>query len=182
MPNTAAPTAAAEPKPRRFPADAQPPANARYGVLPPEKLRAMDGMELFGGIMRGEIAGAPIAEGMNMWVHEAEPGRVVFAARPQLRHYNPIGSVHGGFFGTIMDSAMSCAIHTTLKKGIGYTTLEFRVHLIRAITDKTGPVFCEGRAVNVGRQVGTAEGHLYDAEGKLYAHGTTTCLIFPMPG
>lgn len=168
-------------QPRRFPADAQPPAKPHYGVLPPERLRELDGVDLFRGVMTGELPGAPIAEGMNMWIHDVEPGRVVFASRPLRRHYNPLGSVHGGFFGTIMDSAMSCAVHTLLKKGIGYTTLEFKVHLLRAISERTGPVFCEGRAVNVGRQVGTAEGHLYDAEGKLYAHGTTTCLIFPLP-
>jgi uncharacterized protein (TIGR00369 family) len=163
-----------------FPADAQPPANPTFGILPLEKLRELDGIELFRGIIAGTIPGAPIAEGMNMWIHEAEIGRVVFAARPQRRHYNPIGSVHGGFTGTMMDSAMSCAIQSTLKKGMGYTTLEYRVHLVRGLSDKIGPVFCEGKIVNVGKQVGTSEGRIYDTAGKLYAHGTTTCLIFPI--
>jgi len=174
---SAAPTFAAAPT---FPADIQPPTGVRFATLPVETLRAMDGIELFRGIMDGSLPGAPIAEVMNMWIFEADVGRVVFAARPQRQHYNPIGSVHGGFAGTMLDSAMSCAVQSTLKKGFGYTTLEYRVHLVRGISDSIGPVFCVGKIVNVGRQIGTAEGHIYDASGKLYAHGTTTCLIFPI--
>ncbi len=164
----------------RFPADAQPPKGVPYETLTPDILRSMDGIDLIRGIMLGRLPGAPIAEVMNMWIHEADPGRVVFAARPQRRHYNPIGSVHGGFAGTMLDSAMSCAVQSTLKQGFGYTTLEYRVHLVRGISDSLGPLFCLGKIVNVGRQIGTAEGHIYDANGKLYAHGTTTCLIFPI--
>jgi uncharacterized protein (TIGR00369 family) len=117
---------------------------------------------------------------MGFWLHAAAPGRVVFAAQPERRHYNPIGSVHGGFAATLLDSAMSCAVHTHLKKGIGYTTVEFKVNFVRPITDTTGTVFCEGKSINVGSRIGTAEGRITDAAGKLYAHGTTTCLIFPL--
>lgn len=153
---------------------------AGYAVVPLETLRSLDGIDLFRGIIAGDLPGAPIAELMNMWVAEAEVGRVVFAAQPTKQHYNPIGSVHGGFSGTMLDSAMSCAIQSTLKKGMGYTTLEYKVHLVRAISDQIGPVFCEGKIVNVGSRIGTAEGRITDSQGRLYAHGTTTCMIFPI--
>ena len=151
-----------------------------YGVLPVEKLRDMPGLELFRGMMAGELPGAPIAQIMNMWIHEAEPGRVVFAGRPEKQHYNPIGSVHGGYAGTMLDSCMSCAVQSLLPKGMGYTTLEYKVSLVRGITDQTGVVYAEGKAIQVGSRVGTAEGRITDAQGKILATGTTTCLVFPI--
>jgi uncharacterized protein (TIGR00369 family) len=150
------------------------------GLLTIEQLRTLDGIDLFRGIIEGRIPAPPITETLGFWLHEAEPGRVVFAGTPGRRHYNPIGSVHGGFAATLLDSAMSCAVHTHLKKGSGYTTLEFKVNFVRAITDATGTVFCEGKSINVGGRIGTAEGRITDAAGTLYAHGTTTCLIFPI--
>jgi uncharacterized protein (TIGR00369 family) len=150
------------------------------GLLTVDQLRAFDGLALFQGILAGTIPAPPITETMGFWLHAAEPGRVVFAARPERRHYNPIGSVHGGFAATLLDSAMSCAVHTHLKKGIGYTTVEFKVNFVRPIMDTTGTVFCEGKSINVGSRIGTAEGRITDEAGKLYAHGTTTCLIFPL--
>lgn len=163
-----------------YPADGRPPENGQYGVLPVERLREMAGIDLFKGIMKGELPGAPIAKVMNMWIHEAEPGRVVFGGRPERQHYNPIGSVHGGFAGTMLDSAMSCAVQSMLPKGMGYTTLEYKISLVRAITDQIGAVYAEGRTIQVGNRVGTAEGRIVDANGKIYATGTTTCLIFPI--
>lgn len=151
-----------------------------YGVLPIEKLREMAGIELFKGMMAGELPGAPIAEVMNMWIHEAEPGRVVFAGKPERQHYNPIGSVHGGYAGTMLDSCMSCAVQSLLPKGMGYTTLEYKVSLVRGISDQTGIVYAEGKAIQVGSRVGTAEGRITDASGKILATGTTTCLVFPI--
>jgi uncharacterized protein (TIGR00369 family) len=150
------------------------------GLLSVDQLRALDGLELFQGIIAGKIPAPPITATMGFWLKEAEHGRVVFAGLPERRHYNPIGSVHGGFAATLLDSAMSCAVHTHLKKGFGYTTVEFKVNFVRAITDTTGTVFCEGRSINVGSRIGTAEGRITDSAGKLYAHGTTTCLIFPL--
>lgn len=148
------------------------------GLLSVDQLRELDGLDLFRGIIAGRIPAPPITETMGFWLKEAEPGRVVFAARPERRHYNPIGSVHGGFAATLLDSAMSCAVHTHLKKGSGYTTVEFKVNFVRPIMDTTGTVICEGRSINVGSRIGTAEGRIIDESGKLYAHGTTTCLIF----
>jgi uncharacterized protein (TIGR00369 family) len=150
------------------------------GLLSVEQLRELDGLELFQGIIAGRVPAPPITATMGFWLKEAEMGRVVFAATPERRHYNPIGSVHGGFAATLLDSAMSCAVHTHHKKGSGYTTVEFKVNFVRAITDTTGTVFCEGKSINVGSRIGTAEGRITDSAGKLYAHGTTTCLIFPI--
>ncbi|HLT77069.1 MAG TPA: PaaI family thioesterase [Ferrovibrio sp.] len=166
--------------PRTRHADARPPEIREYAPIPLEELRARSGIELFRDMMAGKLPGAPIARLMNMWVDEAEPGRVVFGARPERQHYNPIGSVHGGFAGTLLDSCMSCAVQSLLPKGMGYTTLEYKVSLVRAITDQIGAVYAEGKAIQVGSRVGTAEGRIVDANGKLYATGTTTCLIFPI--
>ncbi|MEK9971122.1 MAG: PaaI family thioesterase [Ferrovibrio sp.] len=161
-------------------ADLHPPTGGRYAPVPLEALRDLEGIDLFRKIMNGELPGAPIAELMNMWIFEAAPGRVVFAGRPEMKHYNPIGSVHGGYAGTMLDSCMSCAVQSMLPKGMGYTTLEYKVSLVRAISHKTGTVYAEGTAIQVGSRVGTAEGRITDASGKILATGTTTCLIFPI--
>jgi len=105
---------------------------------------------------------------------------VVFSYDPVFEHYNPLGSIHGGIAATLLDSVMGCAIHSTLKAGNGFTTLEIKVNYVRAMTDKTGPVKAEGKIINVGSRIATAEGRLVDGAGKLLAHGTTTCLIFPI--
>ena len=105
---------------------------------------------------------------------------VVKARHRLVLHYNPLGSVHGGIAATLLDSVMGCCIHTTLKAGTGYTTVEIKVNYIRAMTDKTGQVRAEGKVINVGARIATSEGRLVDAAGKLLAHGTTTCLVFPI--
>ena len=139
--------------------------------------RRMSGLELFTAMKRGELPVPPIMQTLEMSVTDFEEGRIVFSFTPREYHYNPIGSVHGGVFCTILDSAMGCAIHTTLAAGVGYTTLELKVNLTRALTTETGTVFCEGKVIHVGGRVATAEARLTDATGKLYAHATTTCLI-----
>jgi uncharacterized protein (TIGR00369 family) len=103
------------------------------------------------------------------------------ALDPAEFHYNPLSTVHGGVAATILDSVMACAVQSTLPAGRGYTTLEIKVNYVRAITAATGRLRAEGKIIHVGRQVGTAEGRLVDAEGRLYVHGTTTCLAFAMP-
>ena len=110
-----------------------------------------------------------------------EPGHAVFQGRPQPRHYNPLGTVHGGWFATLLDSAVGCAVHSSLPAGKGYTTLELKVNIVRALTDQVPLVRAEGTVVHGGRQVATAEGRLVGPDGKLYAHATTTCLIFDQP-
>lgn len=138
------------------------------------------GMELLGRMVRGELPPPPIAELLGFRLAHVEPGLARFEIEPAEYHYNPIGVVHGGLAGILLDSAMGCSVHTTLPAGIGYTTLEFKVNLVRAVTMKTGLLTCEGRVVHAGKRAATAEGRLVDGEGKLYAHGSTTCIIFPL--
>ena len=155
-------------------------SDAGYGVVPIEQARAMDGLTLFKGLLEGRFPAPPIGKALGFRVSEVELGRVVFDYTPVYDHYNPLGTVHGGIAATLLDSVMGCCIHTTLKAGIGYTTVEIKVNYVRAMTDKTGPVKAEGKVINVGARIGTSEGKLYDGAGKLLAHGTTTCLIFPI--
>jgi uncharacterized protein (TIGR00369 family) len=115
---------------------------------------------------------------LNMGIDELDKGRVVFTLEPAEYHYNPIGSVHGGIISTICDSAMGCAVQSTLPAGTGYTTLELKVNFLRAVTLETGPMRCEGRVIHVGGRVATAEAYLTDGAGTRYAHATTTCMIF----
>jgi uncharacterized protein (TIGR00369 family) len=142
------------------------------------ELAAMTGLELLRAMFDGEIPPAPIALTLDFRPLELEEGRVVFAGTPDERHYNPIGSVHGGYAATLLDSAMGCAVHTTLAAGVGYTTLDLQVRYVRAMTKDTGEVRAEGTVVHAGRRQAIAEGRLVSAaDGKLLAHGTTTCLI-----
>jgi uncharacterized protein (TIGR00369 family) len=141
------------------------------------------GLEVLRAIAAGELPGAPIAELLGFEPIEAEEGRMVFAAVPEHRHYNPIGTVHGGLAATLLDSAMGCAVHSTLPAGVGYTTLELKVNFTRPITSDTGRILCEGTIVHRGGRVATAEGRVFEeASGKLLAHGTTTCLILSPNG
>jgi uncharacterized protein (TIGR00369 family) len=155
-------------------------SDAGYGVVPIEQARAMDGLTLFKGLLEGRFPAPPIGKALGFRVSKVELGRVVFDYTPVFDHYNPLGTVHGGIAATLLDSVMGCCIHSTLKAGIGFTTLEIKVNYVRAMTDKTGPVKAEGKVINVGSRIGTSEGKLYDGAGKLLAHGTTTCLIFPI--
>jgi uncharacterized protein (TIGR00369 family) len=155
-------------------------ADAGFGVVPLEQVRALDGLDLFKGLMEGRFPAPPIAKVLGFQVAEVERGRVVFTYTPVFDHYNPLGTVHGGVAATLLDGVMGCCVHTTLKAGIGYTTVEIKVNYVRAMTDKTGPVRAEGKVINVGSRIATAEGRLHDNEGRLLAHGTTTCLIFPI--
>ena len=143
----------------------------------------MTGLELLQAIAAGNAPGAPIAELMGFEPVEAEEGRVLFAAIPGPHHYTPIGTVHGGLAATLLDSAMGCAVHTTLPDGVGYTTLELKVNFTRPITSETGRVLCEGTVVHRGGRVATAEGRVIaERGGKLLAHGTTTCLLMSVDG
>lgn len=151
------------------------------GVAGLEPLKECSGIEFLQRILTGELPRAHISETLDFNLVEVEHGRAVFQGTPGRQHYNPMGSVHGGYFCTLLDSAVGCAVMTTLPKGMGYTTLELKVNLIRALTDKTGPVRAEGKIIQVGGRVGVAEGRILDAEGKIYAHATTTCLVFPLP-
>jgi uncharacterized protein (TIGR00369 family) len=143
-----------------------------------EAARTMSGIDFLRAMVNGEIPVPPMAMTLDFQLLEVEPGRAVFGCEPAEFHYNPIGVVHGGLASTILDSAMGCAIHSTLPAGTGYTTIELHVNLLRPLTRDTGLVRCEAEVIHLGRQVATAQGRLLDANGKLYAHGTTTCMIF----
>jgi uncharacterized protein (TIGR00369 family) len=150
------------------------------GVPPLESLKSMSGLEFLRAIIDGRLPAPPITETLGFALSEVAPGFALFTMTPAFKHYNPIGTVHGGVAATLLDSCMSCAIQTNLPPGTGYTTLEFKVNLVRPITDKTGPIRAEGRSLHIGRRSGTAEGRITDAGGALFAHATTTCLIFEL--
>jgi uncharacterized protein (TIGR00369 family) len=153
-----------------------------YGVVTPTELLAHDGLAFLRGIIDGTQPNPPISETLGFHLAEADPGRAVFTCVPEFRHYNPIGTVHGGLAATLLDSALGCAIFSTLKRGDTWTTLELKLNYVRAMSKDTGPVRAEGRIIHRGRTVATSEGDLKDAEGRLYAHATTTCMIFPAKG
>jgi uncharacterized protein (TIGR00369 family) len=140
--------------------------------------RQQSGQELFANIIKGSLPQAPIARTLDFQLTEVSDGGAVFEIDCSEFHYNPLGTVHGGVIATLLDSAMSCAVHTQLPPGTGYTTIEMKVNFIRPILHDTGPLRCIGKVVHGGRRIATSEGKLIDAEGKLYAHGTTTCFIF----
>ena len=150
-----------------------------YGLVSSDILKSHDGLDFLKGIVAGTLPQPPIAETLGFLLVEAEPNRVVFEGLPELRHYNPIGTVHGGFAATLLDSALACAIFTTMRKGDVWTTLELKLNYVRALTKDTGPVRAQGRIIHRGRTIATSEGDLRDGAGKLYAHATTTCMIFP---
>lgn len=137
----------------------------------------MSGLAYLKALQTGEIPPPPIAVLMNMWITEVSEGRVVFAAEPGEYTYNPIGTVHGGFAATLLDSALGCVVQSMLPVGVGYTTLELKVNYLRPMSSKTGVVYSEGKIIHLGGRIATAEARLTDAHGKLYAHGTTTCII-----
>ena len=152
--------------------------NKTYGTISPERRKAMSGLEFVKGLVDGSLPLNTMAQTLGYDVVEAESGRVAITLDPAAGHLNPSGTVHGGLTATLLDSCMGLAIQTTLEKGVGSTTLEFKISLVRAITVETGQIRAEGNVVSCGRRVGVAEGRVTDAKGRLLAHGTTTCLIF----
>jgi len=139
--------------------------------------RTMAGIDFLRAMRDGKLPPPPIAQLMGFRLTEVEPGHAVFEITPGEQHYNPIGVVHGGLAMTLLDSAMGVCVHTRLPAGTGYTTLEAKTNLVRAITDKTGRLRAIGKVVHFGSRIATAEGRLEDAGGKLYAHATTTCIV-----
>jgi uncharacterized protein (TIGR00369 family) len=144
-------------------------------------VRTMSGIDFLRAIVSGDIPTPPMGMTLDFKLIEVEPGRAVFGCQPAEFHYNPIGVVHGGLAATLCDSALACAIQTLLPLGTAYATVELHINLVRPITRDTGYLRAEANAIHVGRQMGTSEVRLVDSEGKLYAHGTTTCLIYQIP-
>jgi len=150
-----------------------------YDLLPRDAMLSRDGIDILRGIVDGTLPQPPICAVMGFHLVETAPNRAVFAGTPELRHYNPIGSVHGGFAATLLDSALGCAIYSALKAGEAWTTLELKINYVRGMSSTTGPVRAEGRVIHRGRSIATSEGDIRDRDGNLYAHATTTCMIFP---
>jgi uncharacterized protein (TIGR00369 family) len=150
-----------------------------YGVATPEERNSYEGIDFLKAMVAGQVPQAPMCETLGFHLVEVGPGRAVFDGIPAFRHYNPFGVVHGGFAATVLDSALGCAVASTLAKGEAFTTLELKVNLVRALTQDTGSVRAEARILHRGRTIATGDADLKDAVGKLYAHASTTCMIFP---
>jgi len=153
-------------------------ANRTYGTISGDQQKEMTGLDFVQGLADGTLPLNTIARTLGYDITEAENGRVVVTAEPKDIHLNPAGTVHGGLAATMLDSCMGLAIQSTLEKGLGSTTLEFKISFVRPITPETGPIKAEGMVISRGRRVGTAEGRVTDSKGRLLVHGTTTCLIF----
>jgi uncharacterized protein (TIGR00369 family) len=154
-------------------------ANRTFGTVSEAAKKQMTGLQFVQGLADGTLPLNTIARTLGYDVAEAESGRVVVTAVPSDIHLNPAGTVHGGFAAVLLDSCMGLAVQSTLEKSIAQTTLEFKISLVRPINPETGPIKAEGIVMSRGRRVGTAEGRITDGQGRLLAHGTTTCLIFP---
>jgi uncharacterized protein (TIGR00369 family) len=152
------------------------------GVARPEQVAGKTGLEVMQAMLRGELPYAPIAKTLDFTLMEVGEGRPSSRARPGPAHLNPMGTIHGGWYATLLDSALGCAVHTMMPPGRGYTTAELGVNLVRAINPNKAPrVRAEGKVIHCGRQLATAEARLYGPDGTLYAHATTTCLVFELP-
>ncbi len=152
--------------------------DVRYGVVSDEDRQSLSGLEFVQALVDGKLPHNSMAQTLGYRIVSAEHGRVVIIAQPSRSHLNPGGTVHGGLSATLLDSCMGLAVHSTLPRGWASTTLEFKISFTRPITSETGLITAEGRVLSQGRRAGTAEGRVTDAQGRLLAHGTTTCLIF----
>jgi uncharacterized protein (TIGR00369 family) len=150
--------------------------------LSPAELATQPGIAVFDAIFDGRLPGAPIAKTLDFLPVRVEPGLAVFQGQPLPQHYNPLGTVHGGWFATLLDSALGCAVHSALPAGRAYTTLELKINLVRALTVAVPRVRAEGRVLHLGNQTATAEARMVGPDGRLYAHATTTCLVFAARG
>ena len=152
-----------------------------YGVATREQAAGKSGLEMFQAMIAGELPAPPISRTLDFILVEAERGRVVFQGRPGFAHYNPMGMVHGGWFATLLDSALGCAVASILPAGKAYTTAELKVNIVRPLSDKVPFVRAEGHIIHGGNRMATADARLTGSDGKLYAHGSTTCFVFDSP-
>ncbi len=151
------------------------------GVATPAQWAGKTGLEQMQAMLAGELPFAPIARTLDFSLIRVEPGLAVFQGKPGPAHFNPMGGVHGGWFATVLDSALGCSVHTLMPAGRGYTTAELSVNFVRGLTPKVGRVRAEGKVIHCGRQLATAEARLFGPDGTLFAHATTTCLVFDLP-
>lgn len=151
------------------------------GLAHPSMVAGKSGLEIMQAMLAGELPFPHIADTLDFSLVEVGPGKAVFQGTPQLKHYNPLGTVHGGWYATLLDSALGCAVHTMMPAGRAYTTAELGVNIVRAASHQTGPLRAIGTVIHCGRQLATAEARIVGPDGKLYAHATTTCLVFEVP-
>jgi uncharacterized protein (TIGR00369 family) len=156
------------------------PADSPGRPLTPEAVARLAGLDMLGGILSGRLPAPSITRTVGFRLAEVAAGRVVFEGTPGEAHLNPDGGVHGGWYGILLDSCMGCAVHSLLPAGRGYTTLEYKVNIIRPARPGDGPLRAVGEVEHVGRRTGVASGRIEDAAGRLYARGTTTCLVFDL--
>lgn len=153
-----------------------------HGVTPLDDVRPCTGLALIQGMLQGQIRPAPFSRLLDFVLVEAREGHVAFQGAPNAEFFNPMGTVHGGWFATLLDSAMGCAVHTLLPAGRGYTTSGLTINLVKALTPKVQRVRAIGQVLHSGRQLASAEASLVGPDNTLYAHATCTCLIFDLPG
>lgn len=155
-------------------------AGVGAGVARPEHVAGKTGMEMMQAMLRGELPFPPIAKTLDFQLLEVGEGRALFQGIPGPAHLNPMGGIHGGWYATLLDSALGCSVHTLMPVGRGYTTAELGVNLVKAIGRNVSRVRAEGKVIHCGRQLATAEARLFGPDGTLYAHATTTCLVFEL--
>ncbi|MBK5124683.1 PaaI family thioesterase [Burkholderia sp. R-69980] len=151
------------------------------GVASPEQVAGKTGLEVMQAMMNAELPYAAIARTLDFTIVEVRAGHAVFQGTPLAQHLNPLGTVHGGWIATLLDSALGCSVHTMMPPGRGYTTAELSVNYVKAVTPRVQRVRAEGKVIHCGRQLATAEARLVGSDGTLYAHATTTCLVFEIP-
>lgn len=151
------------------------------GLAQPDQIAGKTGLEVMQMMLAGEIPYAAIARTLDFTIIEVSPGVAIFQGTPLPQHLNPLGTIHGGWAATMLDSALGCSVHTMMPAGRGYTTAELSVNYVRGLTPKIARVRAEGKVIHCGRQLATAEARLVGADGTLYAHATTTCLVFELP-
>jgi uncharacterized protein (TIGR00369 family) len=151
----------------------------RFGVVDRNVAASESGHAFLLKLLDATHPAPPISEACDLWLVEVAEGRVVFEAKPSARFYNPMGTMHGGWISAVLDSAMGCAVHSMLKAGQAYTTVELKLNFVRPLLEEAGIVRCEGKIVHAGNRLATSEGRLTDAAGKLIAHGSETCMVFP---
>jgi uncharacterized protein (TIGR00369 family) len=156
-------------------------AGGKPGFASSDQLKGLSGREILEGMMSGALPHPYMNESLGFDLMEVGDGRAVFQGIPDMRYYNPMGTVHGGWFSTLLDSALGCAVHSTLPLGRAYTTAELSINIVRSATHKTGPLRATGHVIHAGRQMATAEARVVDEAGRLYAHATTTCFVFDIP-
>jgi uncharacterized protein (TIGR00369 family) len=152
----------------------------QFGVVEATTAASESGHAFLLKLLNATYPAPPFSEVCDVWPVEVVEGRVIFEARPSSRFYNPMGTVHGGWISTVLDSAMGCAVHSMLKAGQSYTTVEIKVNFVRPLLEESGIVRCEGNIVHSGGRLATSEGRLTDAAGNLIAHGSETCMILPV--